>query len=185
MPEERSQRAGLPVHDRRPHWHPATSSGHLISSARHETDFEGKLQQIQNLKQRFNENRKAFSFPRFVEVRGASSWKFIDTIDIYCPALMAPAPNDGPREYFTICSGSEGGLRVHHYLRSLERLFLDLANVSYGPDKDVETRGDAVMDQIVKEIDTVEQWKVAIFEMASTLDLSEEGEEAPALYDTV
>lgn len=136
--------------------------------------FKDSLQRIQNLKQRFDDNLKAFSFPRLVDVGVDSSGtncKTVDTTAIYCSALMTRAPNEGTkRKRYTMYFGSEGGHRIHQYLHSLDQLLLDLAKVSSGGDEDVKTRGGMVMGQIVKEINTVEQWKISICEMASMLE---------------
>lgn len=156
---------------------PAKNSEQSISSSdsTQQVGVEVGSVRIRNLKQQFDEHKRAFSFPRFVDVGVDSSQttcKTVDTAALYQTVLMAREPNnrDQPgtkQAYHTMYFGSEGGHRVHQYLHKLDQLLLDLAKVSSGGDEDVKARGGVVMGEVVQEINIVDQWKTMICEMAS------------------
>lgn len=175
----------LPVHNRCPPSPPGTqpTNTYRHSTSSYEStqlvDVGDSLQRIQNIKQRFNENKHAFSFPRFVDVGVDSSWtncKTVDTTALYSTVLIASARNDREQsetkqEHYTIYFGSEGGHRIHQYLHSLDQLLLDLAKISAGGDEAVKVRGGVVMGEVVNEINIVEQWKTTVCEMASMVEI--------------
>lgn len=142
-----------------------------------DASVERSLQTIQRLKERFEEEKQAFSFPRFVDVGvNGSVSKTVDTTALYSAALMNRALTSNRdrstigQRYHMLPFGSDGGRRVHQYLQDLDEVLLELDALSCGDDG-VKTKRRELVNEVVEEASVVEKWKDTICEMVSAQDV--------------
>lgn len=128
--------------------------------------------QIQDLTDQFEQHKKDFSFPRFVDVGvNGSASTTVDTTALYTAAILdrtslgrteRPAPT---KRYHMLPFGS--GRRVHQYLHDLDEILLKLDGIVCGSSAEVRLRRKAAVDEVMKEANVVERWKDMICEMAA------------------